>query len=515
MTKQKLKLLALSVLVLALPAVVQAQLLFTTNSGAITITGYTGSPTVVNIPSAINGYPVTTIGYNAFSGCYSLTNAIIPSSVTSINDYAFLNCNLSSVTIPNGVTSIGNEAFGYNTSLKSVTFGNSVISIGIRLFEGCTGLPAITVDTNNPAYASVAGVLFNKSTNMLVLYPQGKTGSYIIPGSVTSIGDWAFDSCANLTSVTIPNGVTSIGYEAFCLCWSLTSVTIPNSVISIGEWAFDGCNKMTNVTIGNSVNSVGRNAFYGCGSLAKVVIPDSVISIGDWAFSYCQSLTNVTIGRGVTSIGEEAFIYCSSLPAVTVDVLNPAYCSVAGVLFNKSTNTLILYPSCKGGNYTIPNGVTTIGNYAFFYCTNLTSIMIPNSVTSIGNYAFEYCYSLAGVYFQGNAPSFGWSMFDGAPATVYYLPGMTGWYSPFGGRPAFLWNPQAQTSDTQFGVRTNRFGFNLTGSSNLVLVVEACTNLSNPVWQPVSTNTLTTGTSYFSDPQWTNFPGRFYRLRSP
>jgi hypothetical protein len=100
-------------------------------------------------------------------------------------------------------------------------------------------------------------------------------------------------------------------------------------------------------------------------------------------------------------------------------------------------------------------------------------------------------------------------------ATVYYMPGTTGWGSMFAGRPTVLWNPQAQTKSATFGVRTNRFGFNITGSSNLVIVVEACTNLANPIWSPVRTNTLTGGLSYFSDPQWTNYPGRFYRLRSP
>ena len=100
--------------------------------------------------------------------------------------------------------------------------------------------------------------------------------------------------------------------------------------------------------------------------------------------------------------------------------------------------------------------------------------------------------------------------------TVYYLPGTTGWGTTFGGRPTVLWNPQVQTSDASFGVRTNRFGFTITwASEQLVIVVEACTNLANPVWSPVGTNTLTGGSSYFSDPQWTNYPARFYRLRSP
>jgi hypothetical protein len=102
---------------------------------------------------------------------------------------------------------------------------------------------------------------------------------------------------------------------------------------------------------------------------------------------------------------------------------------------------------------------------------------------------------------------------------VYYLPETTGWPTPppapFGGRPTVLWNPQVLTSDASFGVGTNGFGFTITGSSNLVIVVEACTNLGSPIWSPVGTNTLTGGSSYFSDPEWTNYPTRLYRLRSP
>jgi hypothetical protein len=98
---------------------------------------------------------------------------------------------------------------------------------------------------------------------------------------------------------------------------------------------------------------------------------------------------------------------------------------------------------------------------------------------------------------------------------VYYLPGTTGWGSTFSGCPALLWNPQAQTGDGSFGVLNNQFGFNITGTTNIPVVVEACTDLANPAWSPVGTNTLTGGSSYFSDSQWTNYPARFYRLRSP
>jgi len=121
-----------------------------------------------------------------------------------------------------------------------------------------------------------------------------------------------------------------------------------------------------------------------------------------------------------------------------------------------------------------------------------------------------------GVYFLGNAPIGGSAVFSGANnATVYYLAWTTGWGSTFGGCPTALWKPLMQTGDVSFGVRTNQFGFNITWASGQVVVVEACMDLANPAWLPLQTNTLTGDSLYFSDPQWTNYPGRFYRLRSP
>jgi len=137
--------------------------------------------------------------------------------------------------------------------------------------------------------------------------------------------------------------VTNIEFSAFSYCTSLTSVTIPNSVTSIGVWAFESCTNLTSVTIGNGVTSIGGSAFW-----------------------FCTSLTNVAIPASVTSIGSQAFLGCTSLSAITVGALNPVYCSVAGVLFDKSTNALIQYPvGNQASSYTIPNGVTNIGSSAF------------------------------------------------------------------------------------------------------------------------------------------------------
>ena len=245
-------------------------------------------------------------------------SAVIADGVTSIGDGAFSYCtSLTSVTIPDSATSIGQHAFRGCESLTSVTIPNSVTSIGWYAFGNCTSLTGIWVDRDNNNYSSDAfGVLFNKDKTTLVQCPGAFSGSYAILDSVTSIGDFAFDGCHSLTSVTIPDSVTSIGDCAFDGCTSLTSVTIPNSVTSIGRSAFDGCTSLTSVTIPNSVTSIDWYAFKGCTSLTSVTIPDSVTSISNHTFASCTSLTSVTIPNSVTYIGEWAFDDCTSLTDV-------------------------------------------------------------------------------------------------------------------------------------------------------------------------------------------------------
>jgi hypothetical protein len=223
---------------------------------SITITESRRSGPTVNIPGQIQGLPVTAIGDGAFA--YSgLRNITIPSTVTSIGYSAFQYSGLTSIAIPPSVTSIGGRAFRSCFNLTSITIGSSVRSIGSEAFYGCNGLTSviisssvtaigegafhecdslasITVDRLNPVYASVDGVLFDKSMRTIVAYPAGKnTRTYAIPPSVTSIDNYAFAWCSSLVSVSIPSSVTVIGDYAFGYCSSLTSVTIPSSTTSI------------------------------------------------------------------------------------------------------------------------------------------------------------------------------------------------------------------------------------------------------------------------------------------
>ncbi|GMO61084.1 MAG: hypothetical protein Ta2G_20880 [Termitinemataceae bacterium] len=352
-----------------------------TKGGKVTITGYTGSAADVVIPATIKRKPVTSIGEDTFRN----------------------NTGLTSVSIPASVTSIGRIAFGGCTGLTSVSIPASVTSIGRSAFWGCTGLTSIQVDANNKNYSNRDGVLFSKIGDILIEYPGGKQErQYTIPAGVTSIGGSAFSGCTRLTSVSIPAGVTSIEKSAFSGCTGLTSVSIPAGVTSIGYGVFEGCTGLTSVSIPASVTSIERFAFVDCTGLTSVSIPVGVTSIGGWAFEGCTGLTSVNIPASVTSIGSFAFYRCTGLTAIQADANNQAYSSRGGVLLSKTGDTLIAYPAGLKGQYAIPASVTSIGSFAFYGCTGLTSVSIPAGVTSIGISAFGGCTGLTSIRIGAN-----------------------------------------------------------------------------------------------------------------
>ncbi len=287
----------------------------------IEITDCDESATKVEIPSEIDGVEVKSIGDYAFYYCTSLESVTINDGITSIGEFAFYYCSvLTSVKIPDSVTSIGDSAFSYCFELTSVTIPESVTSIGYFVARECHALTAINVDEGNKYYKSADGVLFDKDMKNLLQYPEAKKEKiYIIPDSVTDIGDSAFSSCSSLTSVTIPDSVKSIGNGAFAYCSALTSARIPDSVTEIGNGAFACCSALTSAKIPDGVTNIGASTFASCSLLTSVIIPESVESIGNGAFIGCYSLKSVIIPESVTSIDYYAFYSCSSLMTIILD----------------------------------------------------------------------------------------------------------------------------------------------------------------------------------------------------
>ena len=376
---------------------------------------------------------VTSIGESAFEGCTGLTSVTISNNVTSIGGEAFLECSgLTSVTISNSVTSIGEGAFARCTGLTSITIPSSVTSIGEGAFFYCIGLTSVKI-TDLEAWCRIQfnGRVSNPLSIAHHLFLNGKEmKKLVIPNSVTSLGDRAFEGCSALTSVTIPNSVKSVGVNTFMNCSRLTSITVPNSVTSIGEGAFLGCTGLTSIIIPNSMTSIAGDTFNGCSRLTSVDIPGSVTSIGNYAFRLCSGLTSISIPNSVTSIGSGAFSGCTGLTSITVpnsvtSIGLGAFYNCAGltsvniidleawlkISFDSSSNPLeyahhLFLNGEEIKNLVIPNGVTSIGDWAFGGCTGLTSTTIPNSVTSIGNSSFWDCSNLVDVYcFAENPPT--------------------------------------------------------------------------------------------------------------
>ena len=374
-------------------------------------------------------YSVTSIGNGAFQYCTGLTSVTIPNSVTSIGDEAFKYCSgLTSVHISD-IAAWCNIEFASNYSnplryahhlyvngeeVKDLVIPDSVTSIGNGAFQYYTGLTSVTIGN-----------------------------------SVTSIGDKAFRDCSGLTSVTIGNSVTSIGGLAFYGCSSLTSVTIPNSVTSIGSYAFEGCSGLTSVTIGNSVTSIGEYAFYGCSGLTSVTIPNSVTSIEYQTFSDCSSLTSVTIGNGVTSIGNSAFSGCSGLTTLTIGN------SVQKIGRNS------FYECASLSSVTIPNSVTSIEQQAFSRCYGLTSVSIGSGVKTIDSEAFSKCEGLLDVYcYAEDVPSADVNTFEGSniknsnlhvpAAAIDSYKAKTPWKNFGNITDLYIENPEAEKCATPF-----------------------------------------------------------------
>lgn len=437
------------------------------------------------------------------------------------------------------VSEIGSKVFAGCDSVISVTIPSSVTTIDLGSFATsaleCRSLNRIEVAPSNAVFSSFDGILYDKNGHLLIRCPGARVGSLTLPTGLTTNGGHAFAHCVGLTTITIPDSVVSIGQSAFAGCSRLIGITIPDGVTGIGKWTFSDCTSLSSVVIGNGVTAVSLYAFEDCASLARVTIGEGLTNIHPWTFLH-QSLT----GFEVVST-------------------NPAYTAVDGILYDKDGRTLILCPRGATGHVTIPDGVVSIEDNAFAYCSNLTGITIPDSVTTIEDGAFAYCEKLASVvlpdgltrlerevfygctslktltippnatsiggevfsecpnltslYFEGNAP-----VEDDHPGTSfanttgYRLPGSEGWEVVWW-VPVEVWRPRIVTEDGSFGASPEGFGFDIEWAGERGVEVEAATDPTSAEWALVKTLTLDDGKARFADPDATATSRRFYRLR--
>ena len=306
------------------------------------------------------------------------------------------NCTDTELVIPsiyNGmsVVGIGRDAFSRNTNITGVVIPNSVAKIDWYAFYQCTALAEI-----------------------------------IIPGSVKEIGNRAFAGCTNLKKAVFMDGATSVGLFMFENCSYLKEVILSNTITEIKQGAFRWCGGLTKITLSSNLTTIGELAFQSCRKLTSISLPSGLQTIDEDAFFDCNGLTSIDVPSSVTSIGEGAFEECDNLSAINID--NAYYRSVDGVLYNNDVTKLLCCPSGKSGSVIIPDGVTELGNKAFYY-GKVTQITIPKSLVRVGDHAFFQCGSLTDVYYYGTEAQ--WSLIENIDdtydnqsvyaATIHYL----------------------------------------------------------------------------------------------
>ena len=369
------------------------------------------------------------LGETLIDGAYnSIKNLFSSTNQTAYNDYcSALNSEISICQTLDKYVGLAkdfyNKMSGYNTSEDTKVPESA--AIGTRFTSGYLTYEvtnkgevevyrcddsAINVNVPTYVYYNNYTYIVNSICNYAFRYCEDIT-AITLSGSITSIGDYAFSYCTNITSITIPNGVTSIGESAFEYCTNLIKIKIPDSVISIGDEIFFNCTSITSITLSNGITDIGKYAFFRCTSLKNITIPNSVKKIDLHAFDGCESLTSIMIPDSVTSIGRYVFDGCKSLTTIKVNSNNKYYSSENGVLFNKDKSQLIFFPKDNPSKeYTIPDSVKIISDYAFYGCLNLKSIMLSDRNISIGESAFYDCTNLTDVYFSGSADD--WAKID-------------------------------------------------------------------------------------------------------
>ena len=381
-----------------------------------------------------------TINSNAVAGkAYSSSENLTTIFGTQVEEY----------NIGEAVTAIGSYAMYNASSLQAFTLPSSVLSIGQRAFDACPQLKQVAINSN-----AVMSKAYSPSNNFCTIF-GAQVQTYTLGESVTSIGDYAFCGCTNITKLTLPNNVAQVGNGTFQGCTGITSFAIPQTVTTIGDYAFStctgiqtlnipnatsigkgafaDCSNLTAVQLGNGLISLGDSAFSSCYNLQAITFPSTLQTIGNYAFYQCNRFTTIDIPGSVTFLGEGAFKGCTKLTSVSINsnaVLSKAYSNTSNfsTIFGSQVQFFTLSDAITAiGDYafykytslpsiTIPNNVAIIGNSAFYGCTSLPAIALPDNVTTIGNSAFYGCTGLKSMVIPEHVTSLEESTFSGCTA---------------------------------------------------------------------------------------------------
>lgn len=425
-----------------------------------------------NLTKVIMQNGLTAIGRYAFYNCENLTDVSVPDSVAFIGEYAFENCEKLKFNKDGENKYLGNASNPYaalikadadveilslhkdvkviaenalsecNFHLTQVTIPDGIVNFDADVLD-CGSLESITVSANNPFYASLDGILYNKEMTEIILVPRSIKGEIVIPDTITDFGTH-FKAHRNITSIVIPDGVKTIVREAFSSCIALESIEIPASVTLVDTYAFNFCDALqavyisdlekwcsvtfngsnplatahnlyingeavVNLPIPSSVTEISANAFTGA-SIESVSIPSSVKTIGDVAFKDCASLSSVTLNSGVTSIGSNAFEGCVLLENIAIP---ESVTSVGWKAFKDCASLKVQinslekwYDMTKGGNAFAPYSLYLNGKI-------VTEITIPESIEKLPAYVFQNCISLKKVTVPNSVKSFSADVFNG------------------------------------------------------------------------------------------------------
>ena len=337
------------------------------------------------------GSQLTTIGNNAFLNCSALATVDFAncSHLATIGEYAFSRCSaLTTIDLSgcSSLTEIGSSAFYYDQALQSVKLPASLKKIGTYAFGYCSALKTFEfADEEN--LPSIGASAFYNCNNL-----QDK----IYSGVAGSNATWSlYKGILNIQGSGNTDNYTTTGMPWYSYRSTITKVIVGDGITGIGNNNFYDLTNLTTVEISDTVTTIGNAAFRKCTNLPQIELPESLVSIGDSAFEECRSLTQINIPKNVTSLGKTVFYACDLLAEISVDPENSAFSSYDGIIFNKDMTTLVYYPAAKSAvEYIVPDTVTKIEDYAFYYATNLEKVTLSAGLETIGAYSFAYCSAL-------------------------------------------------------------------------------------------------------------------------